>query len=282
MPELPEVETICRNLRQGLPGIAPLPGRIIERGCVLWQRTLAEPAEDVFLDQVQGKTIQDVSRRGKFLQFPMSGGWTLLIHLRMSGDLWLEKQDAPLHRHHRLWLDFEDGWRLSFNDARKFGRVWLTMDPGSILHGLGPEPLDQDFTPAEFYQRLNKTRRALKPLLLDQGFIAGVGNIYADEALHLARLHPLCPADRLSFDQAEHLLIALRSVLREGIQRNGASIDWVYRGGDFQNYFHVYQRNGEPCKMCGSPIQRLVIGQRGTHFCPVCQRRDEETEPKTS
>jgi formamidopyrimidine-DNA glycosylase len=140
-----------------------------------------------------------------------------------------------------------------------------------VLGHLGPEPLSEAFTPALFYERLKGRRRAIKPLILDQSFLAGVGNIYSDEALHQARLHPLRIASTLNEAEAERLYHALRQVLYEGIRTQGASIDWVYRGGEFQNNFNVYQRTGNPCKVCGTPVQRLVVGQRGTHICPVCQ-----------
>jgi formamidopyrimidine-DNA glycosylase len=191
----------------------------------------------------------------------------------MSGDLFVEPADAHLAPHHRLVLDFESGWRLAFNDPRKFGRVWLTSNPEMVLGELGPEPLDEQFTAQDLFQRLQQKRRQLKPLLLDQTFLAGIGNIYSDEALFLAKLHPLTISDSLSQGQATALWSGIRQVLQDGIQRNGASIDWVYRGGDFQNYFRVYQRTGEACFICGSPIQRIVVGQRGTHICPVCQPR---------
>ena len=140
-----------------------------------------------------------------------------------------------------------------------------------VFARLGPEPLDGSLTGEILHQRLQNRKRQIKPLLLDQGFIAGLGNIYTDEALNLARIHPLTRANGLTRKQAEALLIAIRTVLAEGIRRNGASIDWVYQGGDFQNYFRVYQRTGEPCPVCGTSIQKIVVGQRGTHFCPVCQ-----------
>jgi formamidopyrimidine-DNA glycosylase len=173
--------------------------------------------------------------------------------------------------HHRLILTLEGGQRLAFNDPRKFGRVWLMVDPGSVLGGLGPEPLSDVFTPGELYHRLQTSRRQIKPLLLDQSVLAGLGNIYTDEALHLAKLHPLTPANAITPLQAEGLWCSIRTVLEEGIRRHGASIDWVYRGGDFQNYFRVYHRVGEPCPECGAPIQRMIVGQRGAHFCPTCQ-----------
>ncbi len=140
-----------------------------------------------------------------------------------------------------------------------------------MVSKLGPEPLDLSLTPDDFFNRLQLRSRQLKPLLLDQTFIAGLGNIYTDEALHLARLHPLRGSDTLTYQEAERLLAAIRTVLTEGIRTEGASIDWVYRGGGFQNNFRVYGRAGEPCPVCGTPIERIIVGQRGTHFCPVCQ-----------
>jgi formamidopyrimidine-DNA glycosylase len=145
------------------------------------------------------------------------------------------------------------------------------MDPDEVLGGLGPEPLGRDFTSQWLYAALQNKHRQLKPLLLDQTFLAGLGNIYTDEALHLAKLHPLRASDSVTEKQAEALREAIRKVLREGIRRNGASIDWVYRGGEFQNYFRVYDREGQPCPVCGTGIQRIVVGQRSTHFCPECQ-----------
>jgi formamidopyrimidine-DNA glycosylase len=270
MPELPEVETIRRALRDGGRNGPPLVGRTIQATHLFWERTLATPAPAEFQPRIAGQSIRDVGRRGKFLLLQLSSD-VLLFHLRMSGDLLVEPLTAPPASHHRLALDLDDGLRLAFNDPRKFGRVWLVGNPDEILGGLGPEPLAEDLTSQDFYRRLHPHRRQLKPLLLDQAFLAGLGNIYADEALHLAGLHPLSLASQLDEAQAARLLESIRQVLEDGIQRQGASIDWVYRGGDFQNYFLVYQRTGEPCGNCGSPIQRMVVGQRGTHFCPSCQ-----------
>lgn len=271
MPELPEVETIAASLRAGTDNHPAVTGRVIEAAHLLWERTLAYPGAAEFSQRIVGQEIRDVGRRGKFLVFPLSGD-TLLVHLRMSGDLLVESALAPLAPHHRLTLDLQGGLRLAFNDARKFGRVWLTPESEMVLGNLGPEPLEETFSAQEFYERLKGRRRQLKPLLMDQSFLAGLGNIYADEALHLAGLHPLRVSDALTFLNAEKLLAAIREVLLEGIRRNGASIDWVYRGGEFQNYFRVYQRTGEPCLVCGTQIERIVVGQRGTHYCPVCQK----------
>ncbi len=275
MPELPEVETIVNNLRQGSPGKPSLLGRRITGVQLLWEKTLETPVFPEFRQRVTGQVIEDIRRRGKFIIFSLNSD-ALLIHLRMSGDLLVETRSAPLASHDRLILDLDQDFRLAFNDARKFGRAWLVTDPNTILKDLGPEPLDPGLTPAIFYERLKSHQRQLKPLLLDQTFLAGLGNIYTDEALHLAKLHPLTIAQSLTLQQAKRLLDGIRLVLNEGIRRNGASIDWVYRGGDFQNYFRVYQRTGEPCPVCGSPIQRIMLGQRGTHFCPKCQSLQEE------
>lgn len=264
MPELPEVETISRNLRPSLAG------RTIVAAQLLWRRTLETPDADQFQARITGQTIRNTGRRGKFLVLYLSKD-VFLLHLRMSGDLRVEPKTSPVATHDRLILSLDNDTRLVFNDTRKFGRAWLVDNPAIVTGDLGPEPLDPEFTPIEFYTRLHARRRQLKPLLLDQTFLAGLGNIYADECLHRARLHPLTPSQSVSLGQAEALWHAIRESLIEGIRMNGASIDWVYRGGDFQNHFRVYQRTGQPCPNCGTPIERITVGQRGTHFCPTCQ-----------
>lgn len=285
MPELPEVETIARSLRnptgcafsnmdtmQTRPGVI---GRTILNCSVQWARTVAEPEVTVFQKKLIGQTILDVSRRGKFLVFKMTDGF-MLMHLRMSGDVRVELNEPDtLQKHDRVIFSFVDGSRFVFNDPRKFGRIWLVNDLEYVLGNLGREPFDENLTPIAFSEMLKKRRRLIKTLLLDQTFLAGVGNIYSDEALYAAQIHPLQKSEKLSKEQAERLLDSIRLVLREGIQRNGASIDWVYRGGEFQNYFKVYQRTGKPCYRCGETIERIVLGQRSTHFCPNCQRIEE-------
>ncbi len=274
MPELPEVETIARYLRDGRDGPSLL-GRTIRAADVLWERSVAEPRAEEFCLRIAGQAVGEVGRRGKFMVVTLERD-TLLIHLRMSGDLRIEPETnsgelRPPAPHDRLVLHLDEGWRLAFNDPRKFGRAWLVSDPQSVLGGLGPEPLDPAFRAEDLYARLHAHHRQIKPLLLDQSFLAGLGNIYTDESLHLARIHPNYIASRLSPDDAQRLWQAVRTVLEEGIRRNGSSIDWVYRGGDFQNSFRVYQQTGKPCPVCGTIIQRRVVGQRGTHFCPTCQ-----------
>lgn len=264
MPELPEVETIARSLRPALIG------QTIVSTTLFWPRTLATPTRDVFYQKLAGQQIKDVTRRAKYLHIQLSGG-NLFIHLRMSGDLILRAQPDDTQPHDRLHLVLSSGQILAFNDTRKFGRVWLVDDPGDVIGKLGPEPFDPGFNAKILHAALQSHRRQLKPLLLDQSFIAGLGNIYTDEALHLSGLHPRRQSDTIIYSEAKQLLEAIRSVLQAGIENNGASIDWVYRGGNFQNHFRVYGRTGQPCPVCGKPIQRTIIGQRSTHFCPRCQ-----------
>jgi formamidopyrimidine-DNA glycosylase len=266
MPELPEVETLSRMLKP------QLEGRTIRSVRLLWKRTLASPSPKMFAYRIAGQKILNVSRRAKFLHIQLSGDH-LFIHLRMSGDLLLKGLRYELSKHDSLLINLSGGRCLVFNDTRKFGRVWLTDNPEEVIGNLGPEPFDPAFTPQVLFSRLQSRHRQIKPLLLDQSFLAGLGNIYTDEALHLAGIHPLEESDKISLKKAKKLFDAIRSVLEAGIEHNGATIDWVYRGGEFQNYFRVYGRTGEPCPVCGETIERITVGQRGTHFCPRCQRR---------
>jgi formamidopyrimidine-DNA glycosylase len=272
MPELPEVETIARVLRP------VLVGKTILSADLRWKRTLAAPSPAKFKRQIQGQQITGISRRAKFLVLQLSS-FSLLIHLRMSGDLLAVLGGYQPGRHDRLIVQLTEDTSLVFTDPRKFGRVWLVDDPTGAFRDLGPEPLSQAFTPDWLFSALHLRRRQLKPLLLDQAFLAGMGNIYTDEVLHLAKLHPLSLSDSVTKRQAKTLWLAIREVLEQGIRRNGASIDWVYRGGDFQNHFRVYGRTGQPCPVCGTPVERITVGQRGTHFCPRCQVRAKPKNP---
>lgn len=285
MPELPEVETIVRSLRNpasdagessrsenSSPGVV---GRAVQSISLLWEKSLAYPSVADFHRSLSGRKIDSVDRRGKFIQINFDKK-VLLIHLRMSGDIRVEKTaENETRKHDRLIIRFADGWQMVFHDPRKFGRIWLVDRADEVTGGLGCEPLSEEFNANFLFHRLQSTTRCIKPFLLDQSIIAGLGNIYTDEALFLASIHPLTPARKIAFLQTESLVRSIRSVLEEGIRRNGASIDWVYRGGDFQNHFRVYQKTGEPCALCGTKIERIVVGQRGTHFCPHCQRLTE-------
>jgi formamidopyrimidine-DNA glycosylase len=265
MPELPEVETIARTLTP------ELVGQTILSADLRWARTLAIPSPAQFKKRIAGQKILDVSRRAKYLVIQLET-CSFLVHLRMSGDLLIRAGKIKPEKHDRLILHLSNGTNLAFNDTRKFGRVWLTDQPETILGKLGPEPLEKGFTPRWLFDALHKRSRALKPLLLDQTFLAGLGNIYTDECLHIAQLHPRAASNNVTEEQAYDLHKAIRAVLREGIRRNGASIDWVYRGGEYQNHFRVYDREGKPCLVCGTAIQKFTVGQRGTHICPNCQR----------
>jgi len=274
MPELPEVETFVRSLKYGGMTGNSIINRQIVSADLFWNRTLAgSDAAEGFLEWFPGKTIRDVSRRGKFILISIPPK-TLLIHLRMSGDLKVtDGSGAEIGKHDRFRLAFTDGGRLVFSDPRKFGRIWLIAAPETVLGSLGIEPLDDGFTPEWLYDKLYTSNRMIKSVLLDQRVIAGLGNIYSDEALFSAGIHPARSARSLSTAEVARLVQAIQTVLRDGIQYNGASIDWVYRGGSFQHHFKIYGRTGEPCLICGTKIEKTTINQRGTHFCPRCQPR---------
>ncbi len=270
MPELPEVEMVARGLRE------PLVGRRVSGLWTDWPRIIHSPEPEEFAARIHGQTFRAIGRRGKFLLCALDSE-TLIVHLRMTGRLYVAadaaQSAADRWLHFRLQLD--GGQQLRFSDARKFGRVWLTADVNTVTGALGPEPLSRQFTARSLGAGLAKRSRALKPLLLDQGFLAGVGNIYADEALHRARLHPLRPADSLNEAETVAMHRALRAALRAGIRHEGASINWYRKPdgsrGSSQRHFRVYGRAGERCPRCGESIVKTVVAQRGTHFCPACQ-----------
>ncbi len=270
MPELPEVETIVRGLRPHLQG------RTITALRYDWPRTLHTPAPPLFAARIAGQGVREIGRRGKYVVLTLTAD-TLLIHLRMTGRLYVVPAEARAEADRWLRVAFalDDGRELRFSDVRKFGRCYLLADPSEVLGALGPEPLDSRFTVAAFAERLAGRRGRLKPTLLDQHVIAGVGNIYADEALFAARLHPLRHVDTLSAEEIARLHEALRHVLREGIVREGASVDWYRKAdgtrGSAQETLAVYGRAGLPCPRCGHPVERIVVAQRGTHLCPRCQ-----------
>lgn len=272
MPELPEVETLARALR------ATLTGRSIVRAEVRWPRTVAEPDPETFRQRLAGRRILGVRRRGKWLLLDLEGEEWLLIHLRMSGRLAVERSDAPEDVHTRAVFCLDHGERLRFSDPRKFGRIVLTACPEDWLSDLGPEPLDPEFTPERMARMLEGRRVRLKPLLTDQRFLAGLGNIYADEALWRSGLHPLRCADTLTPEEVARLHGAIREVLEEAIARRGTTLaDRRYvlpdgRPGEFAAHLAVYGREGASCPRCGAPIARTRVGGRSAHFCPRCQR----------
>ena len=266
MPELPEVETVARNLREGR---LSLLGRTIKNTQVLWHRELQGITSQSFNSRLVNATVSAIGRHGKYLMIELSTRDTLFVHLKMSGRLEVVPRAEANTKHARVVWELDNNLALRFEDARKFGRVWLPQDPQEILQKLGPDAIQ--ISEADFAARLQSKKGALKPILLDQRFVAGIGNIYADESLHQAHLHPKQLASQITKLQAHSLYQAVQNVLAEGIRHNGASFDWVYSGGSFQQTFKVYGQTDEPCTTCGTPIQRILVGQRSTHFCPKCQ-----------
>jgi formamidopyrimidine-DNA glycosylase len=285
MPELPEVETIARDLR-GLVAGARITGASSN-----WPPTLRSHDAAAFAAAIEGREIEGVGRRGKQLlvwlgpaaQAPDPA--VLTVHLKMTGQLFVVPAGTSQDRHVHVVLALADGRELRFRDMRKFGRMGLyrrDLRTGEPVEGeavgvlaAGAEPLADDFTARRFAEMLASRRGRLKTLLMNQDFLAGVGNIYADEALWRARLHPLREAHSLRPDDVRRLHEALREVLAEAVERRGSSVDdYTAPEGDgsMQEHLRVYQRAGEPCERCGRHIRRIVVGGRSTHFCSWCQR----------
>ncbi len=276
MPELPEVETVVRGLRE------PLIGRRIEASWTDWEKTIHSPPLDEFKARIAGQRVRAINRRGKYILIELEYH-TLVVHLKMSGRLYVAAADAE-HEADR-WVharfDLDGGWQLRFSDVRKFGKVYLTENVAELLNHLGPEPLSDDFSLDMFREGLRGRKRSIKAHLLDQAMVAGIGNIYADEALFRARIHPARPADQLSAESAALLHGTIRDALGAGIKHEGASINWYRKPdggkGESQNHFYVYGRADMPCRDCGDVINKIRLAQRGTHFCPSCQpeRQDQ-------
>jgi formamidopyrimidine-DNA glycosylase len=275
MPELPEVEYVARQLRN------ELVGRTVVALDVRWPRAVSTPDVEHFAAGIRGRRVVAVGRRAKHLLIALDSGDTLAIHRRMTGNLTLATVGAePAYVRVRLVLD--DGRDLVFSDPRKFGRLALLSpeDLEAAMAALGPEPLADDFTPEVLAQRLAGRERALKALLLDQSVVAGLGNIYADEALYRARLHPLRTGASLTMAEAAALRWGIRDALRTGIEHGGTTFG-RHRGiyeeaGTNLEHLDVYRRTGQPCRRCSTLIARIVVAQRGTHFCPRCQPRAED------
>ncbi len=274
MPELPEVETTVRQLQP------LLRGRRVQQARVHWLRTLGGQSARDLAQAVRGRRVVGVRRRAKWIVIELDPAQdpdpAIIVHLRMSGRLVVLPHTQPAGPYARVSLRLSDANSLHFLDVRKFGRLRFTRDAAREFRELGWEPLAPEFT-AEVLGTGLKTRRRLKPLLLDQNVVAGLGNIYVDEALFMAGLHPEVPAHGVRSEKVVRLHAAIQSVLHAAIQQDGASFDAFYRTpqgqpGRFQAQFQVYGRGGLPCRRCHTPIRRLVVAQRGTHICPRCQR----------
>ena len=276
MPELPEVQTIVDALID-----AGVEGRRIERARVYWPKTIATSKPPWFCRRIAIKRIEAVKRRGKLIVLQLSQGLFLFVHLRMTGRFGLGKPASHRMPHVHVILELDDERTLLYHDTRKFGRFYLTKDPEAITGGLGPDPLDESFTSGKMVRMLEDRRRQIKPLLLDQGFLAGLGNIYVDEALWASGIHPQRPASLLTSAEAKRLYRSVLDVLRQAIANNGTSLGnglgnyaWLnQKRGRNSAALKVFRRSGEACLRCGYPIERIVVGQRGTHICRKCQIR---------
>ena len=274
MPELPEVQTIVNDLKA-----AGLQGQCFETARVFWARTIAEPSVKAFCSRIRGQMITAIRRRGKFIVFALQNNTHLLMHLRMSGRLHLVAPDQPRQKHEHVLLNLSGAQQLRFHDTRKFGRLYLVPDADRILGRLGPEPLAKGFTSRKLAQLLKPRKRLLKPLLLDQTFIAGLGNIYVDEALWDSKIHPCRIAAALSEMEIQALHRAIPRVLKRGLKNLGTSLGTgktnfysiAKHQGRNSDQLHVFRRTGQPCPRCQTTIQRIIVGQRSTHICPRCQ-----------
>jgi len=270
MPELPEVETIKNEL---LPHIV---GRRVTSVTLFWEGIVRQPSVEEFRSRLIGQRLTGLTRRGKYLIFRLTSGEVLIIHLKMTGSLLLKPASSEPDKFVRAILHLDKETELHFRDPRKLGVMWLVGDESIIVGKLGPEPLEAGFTPQLLAQRLTNRTAPIKALLCDQTFIAGIGNMYADEALFAAGIHPLRPGGSLSPEEIEHLHRAIQQVLWSAVGDKGASVNTYLRPdgtpGTAHFQFQVAHRlGGKFCPVCGTPIERITIRNRGTYFCPKCQ-----------
>ena len=279
MPELPEVETIKNDLEP------LLVGRRFTEVAVGDDTAVQKPSVEVFRSGLIGRSIVGLGRRGKFLIFRLDNGRVLIVHLRMTGNLLATEACRRLPKELanarvRAVFRFDDGSTLSFIDRRRMGRMWLVADQEEVVGKLGPEPLSPDFTVDVLAELMARHRAPIKAVLCDQGIVAGVGNMYADEALFESRIHPLTPAADLSRAKVKRLYSAIRGILTTAITNKGASVDTYFRPdgnrGAAHYEFKVAHRLGETCPVCGGPIERIRVRGRGTYFCSKCQRTGQK------
>ena len=273
MPELPEVETVRRTLKE------LVMNKQIENVSVFWPKIIKRPEEaDQFRDALVGQTLVDIGRRGKFLIL-YTNDYALVSHLRMEGKYGVFNRDEPVDKHTHVIFHFTDGTELRYKDVRKFGTMHLyargqEFDTLPLSH-LGPEPFSKDFTIEALASKLAKTKRNIKAVLLDQKVVVGLGNIYVDEALFRSGIHPERAADSLTKGEIARLHKEISDTLSEAVEKGGSTIrSYVNSQGQigmFQLELFVYGRKGEDCKVCGSLLERIVSGGRGTVFCPTCQ-----------
>jgi formamidopyrimidine-DNA glycosylase len=273
LPELPEVETVRQTLH---PLIV---GKTMQQITVLLPRIIQKPKDiSLFCQHLVGTTVTDVQRRGKFLKM-VCHPWVIVSHLRMEGKYRVAARDEPIEKHTHVRFQFTDGSELRYRDVRQFGTMHL-LPAGEEEHhlplqGLGPEPLSDQFTLAWFQQTLLQRKTNIKALLLNQKYLVGLGNIYVDESLFAAAIHPARRAATLSSAESERLYDSIRETLTHALEAGGSSVRSYQNGqgeqGMFQQQLQVYGRKNQPCPRCGTPIQRIVVAGRGTHLCPHCQ-----------
>ena len=269
MPELPEVETVKNELT---PHII---GHRLTGVTLIWEGILRQPSATELSSRLNGQKITGLARYGKYLVLSLDGDDLLILHMKMSGSLLIGRDSSESPKYTRAIIHLDNGNSIFFRDPRKFGVMWLVKDKNSVVGKLGPEPLEEDFTPRVMAHRLKNRTAPIKALLCDQSFIAGIGNMYADEALFAAGIHPLRPGGSLSRAEIIRLHAAIRQVLRSAISSKGASIVNYYRPGGEPGTAHfdfkVAHRRGKSCPGCGTPLQRITVRKRGTYFCPRCQ-----------
>jgi len=274
MPELPEVQTVVNDLIT-----AGLVGATITSAKVYWPKTVAGHSPRTFGRLIKGRSIEALRRRAKFIVFDLDKGWHLLIHLRMTGRVELVSAGLKRRKHEHVILALDQGREMRFFDPRKFGRLYLVEDTAKLLGRLGPEPLATHFSARQLGARLQAKKRQLKPLLLDQTFLAGLGNIYVDEALWDAGIHPLRISNGLSPREVKRLHRSIRKVLRRGLNNLGTTLGTgqttfysMARRGRNRDELKVFRRDGLPCPRCSKTIERRLVGQRSTHICINCQK----------
>ncbi|MBK9344128.1 MAG: bifunctional DNA-formamidopyrimidine glycosylase/DNA-(apurinic or apyrimidinic site) lyase [Dehalococcoidia bacterium] len=271
MPELPEVETIRRDLEPLVAG-RRITGVEVDPATI---HLLAWAPIEALRANLVGRTVTAIGRRGKYLMFSLDDGRVFVVHLRMTGRLVWRPHDAPAEQFQRAVIELDNGYDLRWADLRKFGTWRLHESVAEVVGKLGPEPIDDSLTLKEFRARLANRTAPVKAVLLDQRRFAGLGNIYVDEALYEARIRPDTPAGKVSPAATKRLFASSRSVLERGIENRGASfkdyVDGQGEKGSQHMHVQVFRRTGKPCYRCGSTIQRTVVGGRATHFCPRCQ-----------
>ena len=272
MPELPEVETVRRGLER------LVVGKMIDQVQVRYAKMIGTGV-DSFVHDLPGQTIERIGRRGKYLLFYLTGG-VLVSHLRMEGKYLFYSDAVPERKHAHVFFEMTDGGTLVYEDVRKFGTMELLrkdqLEAYFASRKLGPEPTEANFLLSPFAAALSRSKKPIKPYLLEQTLVVGLGNIYVDEALWRARIHPARPASSLKPAEVKRLREQIIEVLQLGIEKRGSTIR-TYRNalgedGTMQDFLQVYGKTGQPCARCGSPIEKIKLGGRGTHLCPHCQK----------